>query len=44
MSPEQAWECIVRGERLTDLDPRWANIETEGDRLVHLIRIEDDEE
>jgi hypothetical protein len=43
MSVEQAWEMIKRGDRLEDLDPRWANIETDKEgHFLHLLQLEDE--
>ena len=45
MSAEQAWEMIQRGNKLKDLNPRWANIVTdEKGHFLHLLEVEDDEE
>jgi hypothetical protein len=45
MSPEQAWEKIQRGEKLKDLHPRWANIETDKKgRFLHLLEVDDDDD
>jgi len=45
MSPEQAWEMIKRGEKLKDLHPRWANIETdEKGHFLHLLEVDNDDD
>jgi hypothetical protein len=35
-SVEQAWEAIRRGDRLTDPEPRWANVLIRDGKLVGL--------
>lgn len=40
-SIEQAWEAIRRGDLLTDPEPMWANIETDGDRLIRVLPMDD---
>lgn len=41
-SVEQAWEAIQRGDRLTDPEPMWANVETDGDdRFVRVLPMDD---
>lgn len=37
MSIEQAWECIKRGDLLTDHLPGWANIEVKDGKMVRVI-------
>lgn len=36
-SPEQAWEAIKRGEKLTDPLPDWSNVLIRDGRFVELL-------
>lgn len=39
-SVEQAWEAISRGDRLTDPEPSWANVEVKNGQLVRVLPLD----